>query len=83
MNEEEIRKKDEELIQSHLNALSEHFDAVQIIACRHEAGALDGTLSVWLGSGNVFARIGVVQEWLLSMTERSKERCRIQEREDN
>lgn len=51
-------------IQDALDALSEHYDTVQIFATRHEAGSLDGTLNFQRGVGNWYARRGQVADWL-------------------
>lgn len=53
--------------------LSEHFDTVQIFTTRHE---LDGTLACHWGSGDYYARKGLVQTWLLKENESSREEVR-------
>lgn len=58
-------------VEAALCTLEAHFDAVQIIASRHDAGA-EQVLIVDRGSGNVFTRFGQLTAWL----EREKERMR-------
>ena len=49
-------------IQDALDTLGEHFDSVLILATRHEEA---GTINIELGTGNVFARLGQVREYLI------------------
>lgn len=71
--------QDMERVQNAINQLSEHFDAVQIFASRHEAEIEDGTISLNLGSGNWFARYGQVRNWIIKQEERDKEVIRKEE----
>lgn len=48
-----------------VEALGEHFDAVQIFATRHESGEHRGTGNWALGTGNWYARYGQIRSWLL------------------
>ncbi len=59
-------ERDREIITRHLVQLREHFDAVEICAVRHLSDA-DGTAGMHFGSGNWYARIGVVEETLDAM----------------
>jgi hypothetical protein len=62
----------EKLIMHHLTQLSEHFDAIQIVASvapkEIPTESLDlkpgETLSIGKGIGNFFARRGLVEDWL-------------------
>jgi hypothetical protein len=49
------------LIQRHMAQLSEHFDTVQIFCTTKNE---EGTLSVFDGSGNWYARYGQVTAWM-------------------
>lgn len=71
-----VAKEELGLIQKHVDALGEHFETVQIFCTRHDAAIEDGTISVVLGSGNWFARYGVVREWLVKNDERARESVR-------
>lgn len=53
------------LVLQHCTALMEHFDTVQIVVTSHSAE--EGTGSITLGGGNVFARMASVREWLIRM----------------
>ena len=53
--------------------LSEHCDAVQISACRNDAG---NTSCFHMGEGNWYARIGMAKEFLELDTERVRMRAR-------
>jgi hypothetical protein len=63
-------------IKNAVEQLGEHFDAVQVFATRHEHGIEDGTLSFRYGSGNFYARIGQVSEWLEEMNEDARIKSR-------
>ena len=69
--EEESRKADLALVQSHVTAFGEQFDTVQIFVTRHAAVELDGTINIGLGAGNYFARFGQVVEWQVKQNEQS------------
>lgn len=79
MDENETSEQDIARVRKHAVELGEHFDAVQIFCSRHEAGTLDGTISVNLGSGNWYARFGQVVDWTI----KNDERVRLAERKDN
>ena len=70
------KDQDMSTVQKHLQALSEHFDTVQIFCTRHEAGEHDGTIDVQVGAGNWFARYGHVKHWLVTQEERDRQRVR-------
>lgn len=54
--------QDEKRLEAALQALSEHFDAVQIFATITDP---DGTRTHEVGSGNWYARYGHVKEWVV------------------
>ena len=53
--------KDLVIVKQHTAALREHFDSVQIFCTRHEG--TQGTTRVSYGTGDWFARYGVVKLW--------------------
>lgn len=59
--------------------LSEHFDTIQVFATRYEGDDDGNTVSWCQGSGNWYARFGLVTEWV----EKKREGARIDERKDN
>lgn len=63
-------------VRKHLEALSVHFDNVQIFASRVDLTE-EKTVGVALGAGNWYARHGQVLEWLTKCNESS----RIEERD--
>lgn len=79
MNNDE-QKNDMELIQKHVDALSEHFDTVQVFVTSKQEGLEGNTINANIGSGNWFARYGQVRTWLLKADERSK--LEVKEEED-
>lgn len=69
------------VVDSHVNALREHFDAVVIFGSRVVPdGEADGnggdTETLARGSGNVYARIGMVRAYLLRDEEYERESVR-------
>lgn len=64
-----------EMVDRHVNALSEHFDTVQIYVTRQE-GEKDQTRGINRGAGNWFARFGQVREWVVYEEERMRECAR-------
>lgn len=72
-------KADFDIVQSHANALGEHFDSVMIFVTRHESGEKNGTVRLRLGVGDWYSRYGVVREWLV----KTEEQIRIDAREDS
>jgi hypothetical protein len=58
-----------------VEALSEHFDTVQVFVTRHINNE-DGTAAINLGAGNWYARYGQVQDFIV----RCDEDTRIQRR---
>lgn len=58
--------------------LSEHFDTVQIFTTKYE-GSDVGTTNISTGTGNYFARVGQVGQWMVKENEGS----RMELREDN
>lgn len=70
MNEDEDRAADEallELLKKHVKELMHHFDSVQIVCTQHWPDR-EATLKLNHGAGNVFARIGSVEQWLDDVT---------------
>jgi hypothetical protein len=65
-------------VQAVVDALSEHYDSVQIFVTRHESGEAHGTVGIEQGCGNMFARIGQCHSWL----NRMEEFDRIKSRDD-
>lgn len=49
-------------VQGHMAALSEHFEAVQIFASRCDG---EKTESIHVGAGNWYARMGMVQDFMV------------------
>lgn len=52
-------------LQKHVDDLGEHFDTVQIFVTRYPSES-GGTVHARLGSGNYYARIGQVKEWIIT-----------------
>ncbi len=50
-------------LQQHAVRLSEHFDTVQIICTKLEAGT-PSTRIIALGTGNFYARVGSTRAWV-------------------
>lgn len=68
-----------ELVQLHARQLGEHFDNVQILVTTQ----LDGgeiTRSYDFGVGNIHARLGHAQEWLIKQAEFTREIAREEQR---
>jgi hypothetical protein len=63
-----------------IDALSEFFDTVQIFVTRHENSEV-GTISVQKGSGNWYARVGQVHEWMTKNSEETREDVRENRRD--
>lgn len=63
-------EKDMELIQSHVDQLREHFDSVTIGVTRYESGGL--TTNIVRGSGNFYARVGQMKDWIIVQDEGTK-----------
>lgn len=62
MNPDE-KKQIEEIVDLHVAQLGEHFDSVRIFVTRHR-GQDQSTASYDSGSGNFFAQLGQVGEWV-------------------
>ncbi|HYE29921.1 MAG TPA: hypothetical protein VEH27_00705 [Methylomirabilota bacterium] len=50
--------------------LGEHFDSVQIIATKHY-GATEEYMRFCASSGNLYANLGAVKEWIISQDQRA------------
>ncbi len=64
------------MVDKHLLQLSEHFDAVQIIATRHRPGADESTDVIKRGTGNWYARYGAAVLWIEEHKAREAEQVR-------
>lgn len=58
-----IPPEEQKLVDDAVTKLSEHFDSVRIFVTRH-SGAAENTASYENGSGNFYAQLGQVREWL-------------------
>ncbi len=67
--------KEAEMLRKHCEALSEHFDSVQIFVTRHDPSK-DGTVAIHYGLGNWYSRYGQVFEWLGKQDEYTRDRIR-------
>lgn len=65
--EEQPLPEDIKVVRHHLNALSEHFDTVEILVSRFEGK--NGTRHLQFGTGNYFARYGHLMSHLSNMEE--------------
>lgn len=74
MSEEADR--DMGLVRKHMEALSEHFETVQIFVTRHEPATENGTIGVNMGLGNWYARYGQVRESLVKEDEEFRKNVR-------
>lgn len=70
------KERDLALVDQAVERLGEHFDTVQIFVTRHDQGEEDGTVSCIKGSGNYYARLGLVNEWLTKEDEKTREYMR-------
>lgn len=59
--DEEVR-----IVERHVAQLGEHFQSVRIIATRHQDG---NTITVTSGSGNWYAQVGSVRDWVTQQDE--------------
>lgn len=57
-----------EIIKEATNKLAEHFEDVQIFACSKEDGG-EGTSVFRFGTGNWYARYGMIKEWMIYQDE--------------
>ena len=76
MTNDEQRQADIDMLKRHSEQLSEHFDCVQIFACRHIPAELNGTRIANYGSGNWYARYGQVKHWVIEHEEQTRESLR-------
>jgi hypothetical protein len=65
-----------------LDTLAEHFDSVHLFCTKYESASEgddgeSGTIAMSAGRGNIYARIGLIREWLI----RQDERGRLKEKE--
>lgn len=80
-SEEKQADADVAIVKRHVAELGEHFDSVQIFVTRFEAGVEQHTVSVQLGSGNWFARMGHIRDWLVKEDEATRLKVRKDESE--
>ena len=68
------RDADDRVLERHLAALMEHFDAVQIFATRVQRGPEGGNeVPAWTsGRGNWYARYGQIQQWMIMEDQRMR-----------
>lgn len=71
-NDDEAQRteRDEELLSRLITILGEHFDSVQIFATRQKVDEPNTTCYRNVGTGNYFARRGMIEDWLVA--ERAK-----------
>jgi hypothetical protein len=73
---DDLKNKQNELVQECVNKLSEYFDSVQIICTAHDD---NGDGSTWVrckGHGNYYSRVAVCREFVLKADEQSREEVR-------
>lgn len=75
-------ERDDAKLKEALSLLGEYFDSVQIFCTRCEMGTADGTVRAIRGSGNWYARVGLVHQWLEHITENERESARRSFSED-
>lgn len=71
----------ERLVNSKINELSEHFDAIRIFVA-HRSSA-ENTACYTTGRGNFHAQVGQVREWIIRQDEYVREAARAEQREEN
>lgn len=76
MTAKEQHEADMKRVEDAVAALGDHFDTVQVFVTRHEAGMVDGTVTISKGAGNWFARFGQVVSWTTVMKEHDRLRAR-------
>lgn len=73
--------RDERRLKEAVAHLREHFDSVQIVVTRYNTAPSGGTVIRYKGSGNYYARIGSVTDWLITQEEKSREEVRQEDNE--
>ena len=69
-----------QLLQQHADALSEHFESVQIFATLRDTEIKEPeTSSYSLGNGNWYSRFGQVSLWVEHQKERTRDEARRRE----
>jgi len=74
----EIKKRDEKILQSFVSQLAEHFDTVQVI-CTRRLPEEGGTIIADRGAGNWYARYGSLKEWVV----KQEEQMRVEQRPED
>lgn len=69
MSDNAQRDADVAMIRRHLAELGEHFDTAQIFVTRHMPAEEDGTVTLQMGTGNYYARVGHIGEWMVAQNE--------------
>lgn len=71
---EDERGDDDRILERHLAALMEHFDAVQIFVTRVQRSPDgDSEVPAWTsGRGNWYARYGQIQQWMIMEDQRMR-----------
>lgn len=70
---------EEKIVQKALHELGEHFDCVQIFVTSKNG---EHTECIATGSGNFYARMGIVRNWIVREEERTRVRVRKSEEEE-
>lgn len=60
---------DEQLVESEVARLIEHFDSVRIIVTKNSH---EGTQMITRGDGNYYAQIGSVRDWIEAQNEETR-----------
>jgi hypothetical protein len=68
-------QRDGKLIESAIKTLSEHFTNIQVFATRYENEEA-GTLHWIKGHGDIWAREGIVKDWLVKQDEFTRHMAR-------
>lgn len=66
--------EDIQRVDAALDVLRDHFDSVQIYCTRYDGA--EGTTEIAKGTGNWFARLGQIREWLIKMDEERRDHSR-------
>jgi len=77
MSEQDTKDADMERVRKHVEDLAEHFDTVHVFVTRAGEGDDDqSTLNINIGTGNWFARLGFVKDWIIRQDEYTRQDCR-------
>lgn len=81
MSEDTKKDHDQEIVRRALDLLGEHFDNVHIFVNRHE-GENEHTVGYQKGTGNWWARVAQIEEWVETQRERTRIKARQDEEDD-